>query len=572
MSEGKKMNLSELLSELGINTVVYVDDLFGDTYKVEDFLGVIEAVFDENSGKLKGFERFFDLSGPSEVRNDNIRKYWEEQPVEVRLNLFNELKRNFPKEVEEVIKPEDSDTIRELVSEVPRENLLCLSPSEWEAQKEKLLAGEGNRIVIFDEQLGEERTGTQLLQEAITANSGVTCCILTNHITIEGENTFRSEISNKFQIDFDKLVVLSKERARNNDSSLSDGIKKSLLINHWNEIKDAVLEIMRKAFSKMEEEITDRFDTFVFDDVILKSSLEEGVSEAETIFRLSNILYQNHAKNTSIEDDFFSLVSMEVQKARIINKYTFSDISSPKYPISLRHLELFEAGDTLNKLFSPLRNGDIFQLGDDLYILVGQPCDMMVRKTGERNSKVALLLELKLVPRNQAKGYTSISSFSLPYFESDGSKVGIVGFKNKYFIDYDVLDLCVFNSGGTCTLDIKSQTCPNQLHLPWQIRFTEIKRLFENISANLLNIDSAIESVPDLNMKESLKRLFLPYPTVPRMPLKTPYFDGDSILDFGIFRVQHLYEPRSSLLLKTYNRYVSRDAESHDFASTILKD
>ena len=66
--------------------------------------------------------------------------------------------------------------------------------------------------------------------------------------------------------------------------------------------------------------------------------------------------------------------------------------------VKIRHKEIYSNGELINSLHKPIENGDIFQINDEKFILVAQPCDMMVRgkgnSAGKRTAKYVTLLQI----------------------------------------------------------------------------------------------------------------------------------------------------------------------------------
>ena len=66
-----------------------------------------------------------------------------------------------------------------------------------------------------------------------------------------------------------------------------------------------------------------------------------------------------------------------------------SSFATPNYnTMALQRLERYELAEYLNSHYIPIELGDIFQkMGDSAkrYVLLAQPCDLMVRTDGKRN-------------------------------------------------------------------------------------------------------------------------------------------------------------------------------------------
>jgi hypothetical protein len=132
---------------------------------------------------------------------------------------------------------------------------------------------------------------------------------------------------------------------------------------------------------------------------------------------------------------------------------------------------MYEPGEYINGLHLPIEAGDIFQKAEGnstkLFILIGQPCDLMVRTSnGQRQPELTDVLLAELAPLDKQKLYTEL----LPYFGDDRSKLYYVMFRRIHMIDPCVLDLCVFNSDGAAMID-PAAACPSRLTPAWKKRF-----------------------------------------------------------------------------------------------------
>src|SRR5262249_33559589 len=127
--------------------------------------------------------------------------------------------------------------------------------------------------------------------------------------------------------------------------------------------------------------------------------------------------------------------------------------------LEIRQLELYEDTEYLNQHFTPVDLGDIFEIerGSGVpskqYILLAQPCDMMVRHDdpkGERKHGVseATLLEVFVdtpatAGEQQATSikYDPVLMYRLDYYQADG-KHGYVDFSASRTVNLTILDLC----------------------------------------------------------------------------------------------------------------------------------
>lgn len=107
-----------------------------------------------------------------------------------------------------------------------------------------------------------------------------------------------------------------------------------------------------------------------------------------------------------------------------------SVISLPYRPIyrkgsqirDITWLDLYETSEYLISHKMPIDVGDIFQKtgGKKQYILLEQPCDLMIRgDTGKRNAETVALVELVEKPRVPKEAKTKDSFLELEYYSED---------------------------------------------------------------------------------------------------------------------------------------------------------
>lgn len=123
--------------------------------------------------------------------------------------------------------------------------------------------------------------------------------------------------------------------------------------------------------------------------------------------------------------------------------------SPPSSAWALQRDELYEPYDHINKNYLPLELGDVFErvgVNDaKQYILLAQPCDLMVRNDGKKRHP-----ELDRVPIAEIVCTDDQPAYSeeLSYFDELPTKKWYVKLKRIHFVRLDVLDLCVFNQDG----------------------------------------------------------------------------------------------------------------------------
>jgi hypothetical protein len=150
---------------------------------------------------------------------------------------------------------------------------------------------------------------------------------------------------------------------------------------------------------------------------------------------------------------------------------------------------MYDPAEYINGLHLPIEIGDIFQKTDGAstksFILVGQPCDLMVRSDGKRGISDlhdVMLAEVKSVSKEEADKEQKEKEERreehiqlLPYFGTEPSGKHYVMFRRIHVVAPCVLDLCVFNSDGKAVMDV-SAACPDLLVPAWAKRFEVLQK------------------------------------------------------------------------------------------------
>jgi hypothetical protein len=362
----------------------------------------------------------------------------------------------------------------------------------------------------------------------------------------------------------------------------ADGIKKACLNSRFELIKAKTKELFDAAYKDTSDELS-ALDTYHFDEVILKSSAKEGVWEAETYLRIFDILFDEHFKKQILTDSYITTVNKEISLAKEISEIQFmvADNAQPnESKFGLRHKEIYEDGELVNKLRFGVNNGDIFNIyeghnnGD--YILVAQECDLMVRNDGTRSGTHGYLFKIETLSnaqlsseiQNRAKKGEQFFSdkYQLPYFVKDTNKSGIVRLSDTIVVDLNFLDMAVFNDAGEITYNVDEAAGfdKNLYNTSWCNRhnlllelLTEKANGLDSYYEEIAKIDPAFQSVLKRSVNFSLA-------------FKESYGKTENYVNrtfnFGVRRSGRLRSPYSKILLDKYALYLSRNADLHDFA------
>jgi len=565
--------IEQILAGLHIETVICVDDVYG----IEDVDSSVELVigwFTEalslgkigDSGAILGESSFFDVPD-DEIWKRRLRDRWQELGAKERITILDNLAEILGIEVKINLDRERASLLTDLI---PSEKLRELAPADWERETGTILeeAVEGKGLLcLFDHNLQgahgyADNGGILFLEKTIGARGSrpVICGLLTHTIGEDEEITQSTRVADEHGLRREDFLVLSKDRL-SGPMRFAHGLK-MMSLNHARDFMTSrVREIAGEADKQANDELM-QVDVYNFDYMVLRSSEKEGVWEAETLFRLFEILRRAAFRNKAFAPENRTALDDRIARIRAIREVE-TLVGEQEYPLNqqweIRRLELYEHREFVNQAHLPLELGDIFETGGKKYILVAQPCDLMVREDGSRKAKSVVLARITL-PQT-SRNLNRMFNFLLEYFDPGSRKKGAVKFQQTYHISPRLLDLAVFDSDGQCKFD-PSVTFP-MLHAPWRNRFEEIREVFQQ---HQVRLDEICEHFTDLGdeAEEYLRSSLTQKLSMSNLDISFTYNHG--VFEFDLRRVGRYRQPGAGRLLSSYFSLLSRDAEEHDFA------
>lgn len=245
---------------------------------------------------------------------------------------------------------------------------------------------------------------------------------------------------------------------KGSDPSLFEKINHKLYISAYQKILTKISESHKIGIQKALELSKKNTNNIIN---MLEKSKEEGITSFEAInnwFTLAKLYYQNKDLVSDFKDTF-SLV--EFLNKNLLDS---NDLSTETIK-EVQELSSFEIFDyNINKKHLPPMSGDIFydEETNELYFLVGQACDLSIREKGKRKLKLAELIKIDF------KDSYDMSKPKISHIQERNNKIRIQNLKlNERFVEieilinnhllasFDVIDLCMFNEDGECSISLK---------------------------------------------------------------------------------------------------------------------
>lgn len=556
-----KQKAKQLFEIAAIKKVAYIDDKFNtDAYR-SDFIGILKEMFKSRQNREE--IDFVDWDKPEPIFEKNIERIWNDADSLLRnkyLKILYDIKGN----KEEWINLNG-------VTEMPTHlagYIETFSPKEWETKRDEFLqenTNEDSRVLcLFDKELKSEagRDGIVLLTEVLSGNyvDKVYCGVFSQHVSIGNE----FEQKRKWVTDYTlpeniarKFYPISKETMKDDPVwGFIEGIKNVLVVEKVEQLKDQSKEILLRAQKRAVESLND-LSPETYNQIVQKSSKQEGTWEMNTLFRVSN-LFQELAFTNSISDPSvrreFNTSIADVRKYDNI-EIDNSQARLGRESAELREKEVLENGKIINTLHLPISNGDIFKLCQKEYILLGQPCNLSLRD-GRRANNFELATLVQVVDKKPNSYFEKLPSFDK-----------WVKFAMHYSLKLDVLDLAVFNDDGTCRIRLNEDLTPEVLYYEsLEKRYKKLLGVFRKCADRINELQKVLSKSNKIKQFDFLLKPIVTLDSSFKGLPKRPYNSERDEFNFEIQRTGRLKDPYASHMLQQFTYYLSRNAFDHDFS------
>lgn len=564
--------IRQLLTGMEIYKVISIDDLYATTDSYyENAVILFEKARGNPAVEYSTVIPKHVLDAPDNVWTRLLQIFWSEIEPDERMMILSELAQ--ATDYQEV-----SGDVRDLSllkSLIPDDLFIALSPDDWDQKRESIFLevdADHKVLCLFDQDLSmvsrSANAGVTLLQQVLAQDTDgrVICGLLTQTLRREDETSKARDFSAEFGLSLDQYLPLSKDRLRGDPMEFADGLKMTILNYAREQLSKQVKDLAEQANAEALTQIND-IDVYDFEHIVIQSSQKEGVWEPDTLFRLFDLFRYNAFRTKALANEQRTSIYDSIQRVRSI--HNIRTIESPHQPPSIevyeiRHIELFDEAPLLNQAHQPLDLGDIFKVGSDqYYILLTQPCDLMIRddssSQSNRKKQLANLVRIRTLEKNE-DAPSEISSFRLDHFEP--GKRTFVKFSSPLQISLNVLDLSVFNANGKCRISLpeSKNLSYSTLHNPWRERFERLENYYHTAQRNFTN--GSYHKASDYQKKALRYLLCCSNKDI------SLHYDENGVFEFDICRVARLRNPLSVHLLGAYYSYLSRNPQEHDFAKS----
>lgn len=566
-----------VLKAIDVSRIIVVDDEFREL-EVEELLGLCAAMTPRRASALPHLADI-DFNADQEVWAHNLRETWSSLEWRTRKEVLGKA-RTLEAEEEELpvegtvieggserLDSEAAGSLEDILAQLDGCEYVPLSLRQWQARGEAFLHDDkaDETVFLFDRDLrhegGSDNEGLTLVRQVQAASNG--CCgLLTHTVNVSNEADLQREVIDAHDLDAHRFVVIAKERLTSDQLDKYQFLRMLRFVGlskRYAIIKTATWSVLGDAVASATAAV-ERLSVSDFDRIVFGSSRKEGVWEPDTLFRVFGILLRREAQQMLRQNDEVISAAVDARRISALSETLAGALgseSASEEAVRMQRFEAYESGEVLNAFHLPIDAGDIFldSNTDRPYVLLAQPCDLMVRDGGKRNydkrvGRTGGLVELVFDGEKRIvfEGKKEKDSWGeLPFYHEHTGGSAFADFARVHQALLSVLDLCVLQDDGVAKIDL-SDGCPNSLIEPWKARYERLTRLFA----------TAVQRYEQL--PKDLRFLALPRLAATMGVQGTA---ADNTVEYSFKRVLRLRQPWSGALLTAFAQYQSRAAFEH---------
>lgn len=568
-------HLQALFAKLHIRTLVCVDDAYSKAIEAEDVVALVAALHPDLSECAPLFGALeLDSIGDVEEVEYMVREFVQKRMptsadrrlVYLRLRSMVRKRRGGHTAAEDGAFLDDlrsASALKDLALQIPNLSFVEVDPQEWKRDPMKHLGqlDEANRcLLLIDYDLKTHpETGMDLLMalDGLPNRKHMYRVLFSRDFSVETERKRAVELAVRYKWPAGSLMLLGKDRLHGTQDSFVRGIKTIALNSAAQHLLDSFAEVRRQA-EEESHKVLSTWSPYAIFTTIVKSSESEGVWHVSTLQRILDVIRDDKIRELSelpaqkkVLDEAADLI-----KTMTVIGPELKDPTAPDDMWAIREKELFERASLVNELYTPLRLGDIFELtlpdgGQHGFILLAQPCDLMLRESRPSHSFLAPLV------KGQASKPMLDGGTATQFDDYKRGERYFVDFKRTISVNALVLDLAVFNSQGQCSIDLNAPVTSTIME-DWKKRHEVILAELRGLQEQLLIVDQA--GLPYALRSALLSRY--------SMDGAEPNFVGDTF-SMPLRRSLHYRESRSGYLLSRYASYLGRPAFDHQLPVSV---
>ena len=563
-----------LLTTIGVSRIIVVDDEYAAD--VEKLLGHCAVLDAQQAGALPHLAHV-DFRADPDIWKAAVRAAWETLTDPERQDLLARARATDEDPppaaagalagAQEQVDTAAAQSLEEILRPLEDCEYLTLSLSDWRARATELLADDQAEatILLFDrdfrrEEAGTEHAGLALVHEVQVSDVGY-CGLISHTVPPGGEHDAWSTLVTEHDLVRDRFVVIAKERLTSDPPDYYGFLGMLRLValsRRYAYVKSTAWTVFEASVAKAKAAV-ERLSTPDFDRIIFESSRREGIWEPDTLFRVFGILMRSEARARLRQDkDVFAALADARRVSDMPHEIATalrSEMPS-REALRIQRFETYEFADQLNPFYVPIELGDVFEQASNgqRYILLAQPCDLMVRGSGKRSydakcGRTGTLVELAIAQQRARDSWGEI-----PYYNEETGEPAFANFAKAHQAQLAVVDLCATQQDGVARIEVDAES-PELLIAPWKERYERLRRYFRTAL-------DRYEQLRTRQVSDELKLLALPKLSATATAQATA---GNRTVQYGFKRVMRLRQPWSGALLTAFAQFQARAAFEHPF-------
>ena len=550
------MTLKDLTEAVGIERVIWIDDLFDPPSEIN-----AEIEFRALTARAKARELTVTLAEHVLKPDESVEEWLDEinkacdEGMTVA-DVLAHLRERLSEGAATPIADYDESAIAEIMGSFGEGMVTKAGASNWMEIKPVLVDAKPTLVVVDREFFVEgvaSPLGEDILQDVVKTKSPTVHVVMLTRSVDEDTETLRTDLANRLDILFQDFGVAAKM------VSEEDGQAESRLCNSFQvvfthhvcvELTRRIRKVAKGTIDTTVEALASQ-SAYDLDRVVFDNSLAEGASELDVLTRMF-LLRQRVAVDSELgpSKECFDLLAKLRSLRDLAGPLTSTKHGNPAMLEQWRQDEVVDPGERVNTAHSPLACGDVFVRSDspEVFVLLGQPCDIAVRPDGHRNTYEAIFAKAKKWNPEQAGQNGFIGSahhfFPLPALPVRGTAQWRLDFRRWASVNLRLLDFSVFSDAGDVRLDLSVE--PPVFLLPgW-------RKMFDRAKMRIRAQKELPAEYTALSFSEALKQ-------------KTASRDGD-VVALSYTRVGRLRAPWAVAAYAAFASYQARAAFDHDFA------
>lgn len=557
--------LKELIDAAGIEHVVWIDDLFDDAARS----GSIASDVELRELVTRLVERRTAVAiadktlGPDQTTDEWMAELDDLQQsgaavAEIRATLNQALGAD-------PASPADySDgAINAIIASFGAEMVTTVGSARW-PELHRTLPVDRRTLLIVDREFAVEGVptplGERILQDVVRKATPKFHVVMLTRSVDQDADALRSELAARLEIPGHEFEVTAKtvsEEPGAAEAALCTSFQRIFTHQVCMNVTRSIREVMSANLVSAVDDLASQ-SVYDLDRVVFQNSLVEGASELDVLTRIL-LLRQRVAVDAALAAgaDYFDQLARLRALRHIGGALTREGHEHSPVVEQWRRDEVCDPGERLNPAHVPLACGDIFMRSgsSDYFILLGQPCDLAVRRDGHRGTHEATFARVRTWDQakelEDKRGFIGSAHhfFPIPAMPVNGNDQWRLDFRAWASVNLRLLDFAVFSGNGSVRLNIAVE--PPVFLLPgWKKLLERAKNKIRSVAGESVHPDYA-----RLSLSSELKQ-------------GTASRAGDEVA-LPYARVGRLRGPWAVAAFAAFASYQARAAFDHDFARVL---